>query len=215
MKKETEDGVIYREPYFKSKAKTITHPDMINDLIREAEEEIPNKIGDWISEGSNWVIDLILDHYLNIIEYTPLRGSSYIPLPKKLQNSMLGLINPKNLDDNECFHWCHNRKLNPEKKNPQRITLKDKEFVKKLYYSGISFPVQYKDYNKIEQQNQINVNVIGYIGFFYPIHLSKEKNSNDLNLLYIEEGEKSHYVLITDFNRLMNTFTKHKEKKFL
>jgi len=40
MKKETEDGVIYREPYFNSKAKTITHPDMINELIMEAEEEI-------------------------------------------------------------------------------------------------------------------------------------------------------------------------------
>jgi len=37
MKKETEDGVIYREPYFNSKAKTITHPDMINELIMEAE----------------------------------------------------------------------------------------------------------------------------------------------------------------------------------
>ena len=44
MKKETEDGVIYREPYFNSKAKTITHPDMINSLIMEAEEEILNKI---------------------------------------------------------------------------------------------------------------------------------------------------------------------------
>ena len=215
MKKETEDGVIYREPYFKSKSKTITHPDMINELIREAEEEILNKIADWISEGSNWVIELILDHYLNIIAYTPLRGSSYLPLPKELQNSMLGLINPKNLDDNECFRWCHNRKLNPEKKNPQRITLKDKESIKKLDYSGVTFPVSYKDYNKIEKQNQIHVNVFGYLSFFYPIHLSKEKNSIDLDLLYIEEGEKSHYVLITDFNRLMNTFTKHKEKKIL
>ena len=60
MKKETEDRVIYREPYFKSKSKTITHPDMINDLIIEAEEEIRNKIADWLSEGSNWVIDTYL-----------------------------------------------------------------------------------------------------------------------------------------------------------
>ena len=151
MKKETEDGVIYREPYFKSKAKTITHPDMINELIMEAEEEILNKIADWISEGSNWVIELILDHYLNIIAYTPLRGSSYIPLLKELQNSMLGLINPKNLDDNECFRWCHVRKLNPQKKDPQRIKLTDKESIKKLDYSGVTFPVSYKDYNKIEK----------------------------------------------------------------
>jgi len=88
---------------------------------------------------------------------------------------MLGLINPKNVDDNECFRWCQNRKLNPQKKDPQRIKLTDKEFVKKLDYSGVTFPVQYKDYNKIEKQNQINVNVIGYIGCFYPIHVSKEK----------------------------------------
>ena len=217
MKKETEDGVIYREPYFKSKSKTITHPDMINELIMEAEEEILNKIADWISEGSNWVIELILDHYLNIIEYTPLRGSSYIPLPKELQNSMLGLINPKNLDDNECFRWCHVRKLNPQKVHPERIKLSDKEFVKKLDYSGVTFPVSYKDYNKIEKQNQINVYGYGYSSFIYPIYTSKEKYDNDLEVLYIEEGggkdPPGHYVLITDFSRLMNTFTKHKEKK--
>ena len=213
MKKETEDGVIYREPYFNSKAKTVTHPDMINNLIMEAEEEIRNKIADWLSEGSNWVIELILDHYLNIIGYTPSRGSSYLPLPKELKNSMLGLINLQN-EDEKCFLWCHVRKLNPIKRNPQRITLKDKESIKKLDYSGVTFPVSYKDYNKIEKQNQINVNVFGYIGFFYPIHTSKEKYDTNLNLLYIEEEEKGHYVYIQNFNRLMYSFNKHKEKKY-
>ena len=211
MKKETEDGVIYREPYFNSKAKTITHPNMINNLIMEAEEEIRNKIADWLSEGSNWVIELILDHYLNIIGYTPLRGSSYLPLPKELRNPMKGLINLQN-EDEKCFLWCHVRKLNPIKRNPQRITLKDEELAKTLDYSGISFPVQYKDYNKIEKQNQINVNVFSYIGFIYPIHTSKEKYGTNLNLLYIEEEEKGHYVLIQDFNRLMYSFNKHRKK---
>ena len=78
------------------------------------------------------MIQLNLDHYLNIIHYTPLRGSSYIKLPKKLQNSMLGLINPKNLDDNECFRWCRNRKLTPQKVHPERIKLTDKESIKKI-----------------------------------------------------------------------------------
>ena len=35
-----------------------------------------------------------------------------------------------------------------------------------------------------------------------------------MDLLYIEEGKKSHYVLIQDFDRLMNTFNKHKKKHF-
>jgi len=129
MKKETEDGVIFREPYFNSKAKTITHPDMINILTSEAEEEILNKIADWISEGSNWVIDQILDHYLNIINYQPLRGGSYLELPKELRNSKKGLNNLKN-EDNKCFLWCLVIKLNPQKVHPERITLKDKEFAK-------------------------------------------------------------------------------------
>ena len=130
MRKETEDGVIYREPYFNSKAKTITHPEMINDLIREAEEEILNNISDWISEGSQWLIELILEHYLNIINYQPLRGGSYLELPKELRNAKKGLINPKNLDDNECFRWCHIRHLNPQKKILRESSLQIKNLLK-------------------------------------------------------------------------------------
>ena len=213
MKKETEDGVIYSEPYFNSKAKTVTNDDMIDELIGEAEEEISNKIADWISEGSNWVIDLILDHYLNIINYQPLRGGSYLELPEELRNSKKGLINLKN-DDNECFRWCHNRKLNPEKVHPERIKQKDKESVKKLDYSGITFPVQIKDINKIEKNNKINISVFGYESKrLYPIRVSNEKYQDHLELLYLQKGEKSHYVYIKDFNRLMFSFTKYKDTK--
>lgn len=31
-------------------------------------------------------------------------------------------------------------------KNPQRTTTKDREFIRELYYSGISFPVTIKQY---------------------------------------------------------------------
>ena len=126
---------------------------------------------------------------INIIGYTPLRGSSYLPLPNELRNPMKALINLQN-EDEKCFLWCHVRHLNPEKKHPERIKLTDKESIKKSDYSGISFPVSYKDYNKIEKQNQINVNVFSYIGFIYPIHTSKEKYGTNLNLLYILKKKK-------------------------
>ena len=35
-----------------------------------------------------------------------------------------------------------------------------------------------------------------------------------MELLYIEDGEKQHYVYIKDFSRLMFHFTKHKERKY-
>ena len=78
----------------------------------------------------------------------------------------------------------------------------------------MDFPVSLKDYNKIEEQNNININVFGYENKqFYPIYVSRQKNEDILNLLLITEDENKHYVLIKDFNRMMYNKTKHKEKK--
>lgn len=74
-----------------------------------------------------------------------------------------GLINKKN-DDNECLRWCHARFLNPQENNPQRIEKSDRNVILYLDYDSIEFPVSDKDYSKVEAQNSINVNVIGYEG---------------------------------------------------
>ena len=110
----------------------------------------------------------------SIVKYIPLRGRSYIALPKELQNSKKGLINLKNTD-NERFRWCHVRYLNPIIVHPERITKKDREFAKTLDYSGITFPVTIKQIDQIEKQNNININVFCYDGSVYPIRISKQK----------------------------------------
>ena len=80
----------------------------------------------------------------------------------------------------------------------------------------MDFPVSLKDYHKIEEQNNININVFGNENKqFYPIYVSKQQNEDILNLLLITEDENKHYVLIKDFNRMMYNKTKHKEKKTL
>ena len=86
--------------------------------------------------------------------------------------------------------------------------------LEKLDYSGIEFPVTVKQYNKIENQNEININVFGYENKQpYPIFVSKEKYDRQMNLLLITEDKNKHYVLIKDFNRFMYNQTKHKERK--
>ena len=136
---------------------------------------------------------------------------------------MLGLINLQNTDD-KCFLWDHVRHLNPRKKNPQRITQSDREFAKKLDYSGITFPVTRNQINRIEKQNKINIYLFGYdtvkksVYPIYPTYPSPEGYDDRLDLLYIEGKtelgeETTHYVYIKDFNRLMYNFTKHKGKK--
>ena len=117
-------------------------------------------------------------------------------------------------EDNECFRWCHIRHLNPQDKDPQRIKKTDKQYVGKLDYSNIEFPVGVKHYNKIEKQNSINISVFGYEDKQpYPIYVSKEKYEDHMELLLVTENENKHYVLIKDFNRFMFNQTKHEHRK--
>ena len=64
--------------------------------------EIIYRLESWISHGSGWIVEEIISQYLNISSYLPLRGSTYIKLPKELNHPMKGLINIKN-NDNKCF----------------------------------------------------------------------------------------------------------------
>ena len=213
FKKLVKDGTLDKTAYFNSKAQTIINNTEIPEVLQSTKQQILNMIAQWVSEGSGWTIQSVDNHYLNIVQYQPMKGSSYIELPQELRNSGKGLINMKN-EDNECFRCCHIRHLNPQDKNPQRIKKSDKEYINKLDYSGIEFPVTTKQYNKIEKQNEININVFGYENKQpYPIFVSKEKYDRQMNLLLITENDNKHYVLIKDFNRFMFNQTKYEGKK--
>ena len=213
FKKLVKDEIVYKTAYFNSKPQTIINKTEINKSLQSSKDHILNMIAQWISDGSGWTVESVDNHYLNIVQYQPMKGLSYIKLPQELRHHRKGLINMKN-EDNECFRWCHIRHLNPQDKNPQRIKKSDKEYINKLDYSGIEFPVTTKQYNKIEKQNEININVFGYENKQpYPIYVSKEKYENHMELLLITEDKNKHYVLIEYFNRFMYNQTKHKESK--
>ena len=111
--------------YFNSLIKTVINQRYhLNDSF----EEILNLLDIWINEGSGWIIDKIEGLYINISNYEPLLGGSYIPLPKALNNSMKGLINLKN-KDHKCFMWCHVRLINPTNSHPERINKQDKKLL--------------------------------------------------------------------------------------
>ena len=110
------DGeTISNTPIFFSIPQTIINNTEINTSLEASQQIILNKIAIWISEGSGWTIKSVEKHYINVVQFQPLTGSSYVKLPKSLQHSKKGLINLKN-NDNECFRWCHIRHLNPQKK---------------------------------------------------------------------------------------------------
>ena len=211
--KYSNDEKMSKNGYFNSTTDLIINETDIKLSLQTSQQQILNKIAQWISEGSGWTIQSIKNHYINIVNYNPLKGSSHIELPQELRNSAKGLINMKN-KDNECFRWCHIRHLNPQEKDPQRIKKVDKAYIDKLNYTGIEFPVTVKQINKIEKQNNICINLFGYEEKQkFPIYISKEKFTDHMELLLITEGENNHYVLIKDFNKFMFNQTKHEHRK--
>ena len=79
-----EENLIFKDAYFNSKTYRVLNNEIKDDLD-EAAEDILNKIASWLSEGSGWTIELINSHFINIVSYIPLKGTSHIPLPEKLK----------------------------------------------------------------------------------------------------------------------------------
>ena len=111
------------------------------------------------------------------------------------------------------FLWCHVRHINPLKEHPERITKIDKKIACSLNYDEIKFPVEEKDFKKIEVQNNICINVFCYENeLVFPIYVSDQTFKSSIDLLLLTNDDKSHYVYIKDFNTFMLHKTKNKNK---
>lgn len=160
FKKSGINKTLFTSAYFNSKPQIIMSDTKIKEPLGLISQQPRNQIGKWLSEGSGWMIESVDKHYLNIGVYSPMKGSSYVKLPPELSHHMKGLINIKNSD--ECFRWCHVQLINPDaNKDPNKITKQDKIIAQQL-----KFPVIVKQYNKIEKQKSIRINVFGYTLFF-------------------------------------------------
>ena len=71
--------------YINSEAVTVTNQRF---NLGTSCEKLKNILNIWAGQGLGWIIDEIENIWINIYNYDPLAGSSYIPLPSKLNNSM-------------------------------------------------------------------------------------------------------------------------------
>ena len=84
------------------------------DLYDTMVERILEKIDTFQNEGSPWRLRSIIRLELHTVRYNHLRGKTYIPLPKELENKN-AVIYMKN-EDNKCFLWCVLRALNSKRR---------------------------------------------------------------------------------------------------
>lgn len=59
----------------------------LDELLENTYDNLESVIEKFQLRGSGWVLDRLIRLDLHILEYNPLRATSYITLPKELQNS--------------------------------------------------------------------------------------------------------------------------------
>ena len=154
------------------------------------------------------MIGRIIKKIINTYIYKPLRGKSYISLPKSIQNRK-ARINIKNNDD-KCFIYCLGRRFdpNPQKDHLEKCNKHLKKTCENLGFGKIKTPVKVTAIPRIKKQFGITINIYEHNGGKIYIIKSNstivdESKHIDL-LLTSQENEDEdtvavHYVWIKNF----------------
>ncbi|XP_066933765.1 uncharacterized protein [Clytia hemisphaerica] len=184
-------------------------------MLRKAVEEIEIKIDDFQANGSGWVLHHLLKVDLGCVVYDPLKASSYICLPKKIADKK-ACINIQNKEDDKCFLWSIIAFDHKQNEHAERVT-HYLDYEEDYDMEDISYLVKLKDVNKFEKQNpDYSVNVFGYDDKkVFPLRIADSIKDKHVNLLLITNKDNHHYVLISDFSRLIRSqVTKRVSKEY-
>ena len=204
MESQTNSGTVIQPSAFHSDIEVNLDGTDEKELYDTMVEKMVEKTATFQSIGSGWRLHSIIQLELHTVRYNPLRGKSYIPLPKELANKK-AIINMKN-GDNQCFLGCVLRALNPKDNHPERVDTELREKENTLNMKGIEYPVGLKDLNKFEQQNPcISITVLRYErkSVYPPRNSDCVDRENKIILLLIEEDGVKHYYLVKSLSHLL------------
>ena len=182
---------------FYTKNEAVFNQDEIN--LDKQFLELGERIENFIQGGSGWKLSSLKTVWLDIAQYKPLKGSSYIPLPDVLKHK--AIINVKNDDDN-CLRYALRSALFPASKNSDKLFSYPKE--DGLNFDGIEMPTPVSQISKVEHLNNLAINDYGWENNKVIIHWISNQPKR-INTSSIQDDEKSHYVWIKNLNKLLNS----------
>ena len=184
---------------------------LFKSFLQKCDENLQNKM-----RGSDFEFDGVNFLYYDFNEISLNRGGSYIDSPEWLKYKK-STINPKNNDD-KCFHYAVTLALNFDEINnhPERIS-KIKPFIDQYNWKDIDFPSTSKDWKKLEQNNEIAINILYVPHNTKKVQIAYKSKQNltcdkQVILLMITDGEKWHYLTVKNLPGLLRGITStHKE----
>ena len=194
----------------------LTAPSQVDAVLKQMIGGMTQRVPEQETQGSGWVFQRVSTLEVHLAKYQPLKGSSYLKMPKPLALKK-AIVSVKNSDD-QCFKWAILSALFPAKKDAQRVG-KYAEHEDKMDWSGLTFPVALDKIPLFEKRNRVSVNVYGCdvneaegrAHSCQPFLLQKSKFGAEaqtwrhVDLLLLESGAKqvstSHYCWTKSFSR--------------
>ena len=186
--------------------------DTLNNMLNRFVDEVRGEIEAWSQRGSGWVVDEILEALINVAQYHPLNGGSFMPLPEKLKNKK-AILNIQDRD-NQCLRWAIRAALftpRGDMRRPSSYPTNDG-----LNFEGIDFPTPVSQIDKLERQNpNLAINVFGWENEQVIVHRISEKEGNTprINLMITKQGDNTHYSWVKRLTALLYDQNRHNESK--
>lgn len=223
---ELNDGVINDLKSFKGKMSVALKCDNLEEILESMFRTLQIKSEEFQQRDSGWALISIARLEVNINEYRPLRGSSYLKLPDSIGRKK-ACVNVQNKDI-YCFKWAVISALYQKVKSAKRPSAYHVENIKdsvitlangvQLDFTGLNFPLQVNEIAVFEASNpSVSINVFGIEKDEYeskykvigPYYNSKHIKNKHINMLLLQEGDCSHYVWIKNMSRLIGSQLNH------
>ena len=143
-------GLKEDKAYFNSGTHINLKSTNVNKLIDKNVKIIIEDLEVYQKNGSGWYFKEVINLEIHTVEFNPMKGSSYIPLPDWISNKK-AIVNIQNKDE-KCFLWCVLRYLPPKENDDYRLT-DLKKYENSLNTEGINFPMKLKHISKFEKLN--------------------------------------------------------------
>ena len=175
------------------------------------------RIEEYLENGSGYQFLQIDSADLYVAKFNPLRGGAPVEVPDIIKNStsVLDILSK----DNKCFYYCLLAAKHPGLSHQNRVKTYEPYF-NDIKMGKVKFPVKITDIKIVEELNNISINVFEW-------NCEDENDAGELvalrhgsgegmtvDLLYFNDGTRTHYMLITNFNGLMRYRTKYKNSMF-
>ena len=190
---------------FNSRMMTVYSLNDKNEIVTAMIEHMAQQIENPALRNSKFVFDRVLHMDIDFHRLNLTRGSGYVLLPDWLMKKK-AMINPKS-SDMECFKWAVIAAMKWKEigNNPERVS-KLRRYEGDFDWSGLEFPVSFRDINKFERNNEIGVNILAVENKkTYVCRKGKDYN-RIVNLMLIADVENPEKNITLLLNRYRGCF---------